>query len=121
MIASQSRDVDIIATVVVIIADGYAEAVDIDIEPAAFCNVGEGAVVIVAVKRGRCSASMRNQILAVDQEDIQPAISIRVEKCRSRTHCFGQPFLTAAASVMREVNAGTCRDICEADRLGGVR
>ncbi len=51
VIAVERGDVDVVAAVVVEIADGHAHSVHLHIQAAAGGDVGEGAVMIVAVKR----------------------------------------------------------------------
>ena len=53
LVAVERGDVDVVAAVVIVIADRHAQAIDLDIESAASRYVGERAVAIIAIKRGR--------------------------------------------------------------------
>jgi hypothetical protein len=53
-VAFERGDVDVVAPVVVEIGHGHADAVDFDVEAAAARDVGERAVMIVAVERCGC-------------------------------------------------------------------
>ena len=56
-VAFERGDVDVVAAVVVVIGDGHAHAVHLDVEAAAGGDVGERAVVVVAIERGQRSAA----------------------------------------------------------------
>ena len=52
-VAFERGDVDVVAAVVVVVGDGHAHAVHFDVEAAAARDVGERAVVVVAIERGQ--------------------------------------------------------------------
>src|SRR6202035_2112406 len=52
MVAVERGDVDVLAAVVVVVPDGHPHAVHLDVQAAATGDVGEGAVVVVAVEGG---------------------------------------------------------------------
>ncbi len=69
-------------------------------------DVGERAVVIVAVERGDGLPSAGDEVLAVDEEDVGPAVAIGVEEGAAGAHGLGQILLAGAARVVNEVDAG---------------
>ena len=101
MIAAERGDVDVVAAVVIVIADGHADAVDLDVEAAARGDVGERAVVIVAIERGGGAAAVRRPVLSVDEQNVEPAIAIRIEERAART-----PSSPAATSCPRGRSCG---------------
>src|ERR1700733_6680700 len=101
MIAAKRRNINIFAPIVVIIRNADTDAIDIDIESAAFGDIGESAVVIIAIKRGRSVAAFGNQIFAVYEKDVEPAVAIGIEKRAAGAHGFRQPFFAGAAGVVR--------------------
>ena len=115
MIAIERGDVDVVAAVIVVIADGHAHAVDFDIEAAARGDVGEGAVAVVAVERGGGAAAARREVLAVDEQDIRPAVAIGIEESDAGAQRFRQVLLAGAAGVVREVDASLRGDVSEDD------
>jgi hypothetical protein len=115
VVAEEARDVEIVTAVVIVIANGDAERVHIDVEPATLRDVRERPVVIIAIECGGRAASMGDQVLAVDHQNVQPAIAIGVEERSAGAHGLRQPLLTAAAGVVREVDSGGRCDVCELD------
>ncbi len=116
VIAAECGDVDVVAAVIVVVADGHAQAIDFDVEAAAFGDVGEGAVVIVAIERGGGVPAVRSPVLAVDQQDVEPAIAIGIEKGAAGSHGLRQPFLAGAPGIVREVDARSRGHVGEAYR-----
>ncbi len=57
-----------------------------------------------------------DQILAVHQQNIEPAVAVDIEKGAARPHRFRQPLLARAPGVVREMDAGRVRDVGEPDR-----
>src|SRR5436853_4505905 len=100
MIATQRRDVKIVPPIVIVVPDGYAEPIDLNIQPATLGDIGERAVVIIVIEC-RCGAPPAwHQIFAVNEQDIQPAVPIGIEKGATRPHGFRKPLLSCAASIV---------------------
>ena len=121
-VAFERGDVDVVAAVVIVVADGDAHAVHLDVEAAAARDVGEGAVAIVAIERGGGAAAARGAVLAVDEQDVGPAVAIDVEEGAARAHGLGQILLARASAVVGEVDAGGGGDVGErgpVSRRGG--
>ena len=121
VVAAESGDVDVVAAVVIVIADRHAEAVDFDVEAAAARHVGERAVAVVAVERGGGVAAVRDEVLAVDEEDVEPAVAVDVEEGAARAHGLGEPLLARASGVVGELDSGGGGDVGEADGSAGGR
>ncbi len=120
MIAAKCSNINVFAPIVVVIGNADADAVNINIESAAFGDVGESAVVIIAIESGGGMAAFWNQIFAIDDQNVEPAIAIGVEERAAGTHGFGQPFFPAATGVVRELDAGCGGNIREMNRVRGV-
>ena len=114
VIAAEGGDVHIVAAVVVVIADRYAHAMDFDIQAASSRNIGEGPVVIVAVKRRGGVPAPRSPVRPIDQQDVEPAVSIGIEEGAAGTQRLGLAISTRLAGVMKKVNAGGGGNVSEA-------
>jgi hypothetical protein len=68
----------------------------------------------VIESRGRM-ASVRDEILAVDEQNVGTPVGIGIEERDSGTHGLGQPLLAASARVVGKANARRRRDIGEFD------
>ena len=100
MVAVERGNVDVVAAVVIVIGHGHAHAVHFDVEAAARGDVGEGAVVIVAVERGGGLRPLRRPVLAVDQQDVGPAVAIGIEERRTpEPMVSGRYFLPALPAL----------------------
>src|SRR6185437_10120859 len=116
MALAERGDKNIIAAVVVVISDGYAQAVHFDSQAGLTGDVGERSVAIVAVERhGGMRAGMTGPILSIDQQDVLPAVIVIVQKSDARAQCFRQPHLAERAIVGNEMNACGARDILKSD------
>ncbi len=77
--------------VVVVIADGDAHAVQLDIESCGFGDVGESAVAIVAIELQRGAlAVVAGPVHAVDEQNVLPAVGFVIEKGAAGAESFGQ-------------------------------
>ena len=92
-IAFERRDVDVVPAVVVVVADGDAHAVHLDVEAAAGGHVRERAVLVVAIERVQRAPGPGLPVLRVDQEDVGPAVVVRVEERDARAERLGQVLL----------------------------
>ena len=119
-VAFERGDVDVVAAVVVVVADGHAHAVHLDVQAAAGGDVGERAVLIVAVERAEGLAAARRPVLAVDQQDVGPAVAIGIEERAARAQRLRQKLLPGPAAVVREVDAGLRGDVGELARRCGA-
>src|ERR1019366_1836825 len=84
-------------------------------------DIGEGAVVIVAIERRQGAAPARRPVLAVDEQNVGPAVAIGIEKGAPRAHGFRQILLARAAAVVDEVYARLRRHVGEyGSGVGGL-
>ena len=58
---------------------------------------------------------MAGKVLAVDQENVLPAVAIVIDECAARAQSFRQVFFPEGAVVVDEVDAGGFGDVGEAD------
>ena len=63
----------------------------------------------------------RRPVLAVDQQDVGPAVAVSVEESTSRAHRLRQKLLPCPAAVVRELDAGLRGNIRELLTGGGGR
>ena len=118
VIAFERGDVEVVAAVVVVVAGGDAQAVHLDVEPAARGDRGEGAVAVVPVERGERLAALRRPVLAVNQHDVGPAVAVGVEEGASRPERLRQVLVPGAPAVVGEPDAGGLGDVLEDDADG---
>ena len=80
-VLADAGDENVRKAVVVVIADGDAHAVHFNVETGAMGDVGESAVAIVAIE-AQCGALalVLRPVHAVDQQDVQPAVRVVIEK-----------------------------------------
>ena len=117
-VAFERGDVDVVAAVVVVVADGHAHAVHLDVQAAARGDIGEGAVVVIAIERRQRFAAARRPVLAVDQQDVGPAVAIGIEEGHAGAQRFGQVLLAGPPAVVHELDAGLRGHIGEGNGRG---
>src|SRR5262249_23194390 len=93
--------------------------IHLDVEAAAARDVGERAVVVVAVEGGKRLSASRNQVLAIDEENVGPAVVIRVEEGAPGAQGLGEVLLAGTPGIVDEVDAGLRSDIGEGDGSAG--
>ena len=119
---AEAGDVDIVPTVVVVIADGDAHAVDFNPEPRLRGHVGKRSVAVVVVKPKRgVLADVAGKILAAHEHNVGFAVVIVVDEGATRAHGLGQEFLSKGPGVVNEADPGLARDIDKVDGFGGRR
>ena len=92
-IAFERGDVDVVAAVVIVIGDRNAHAIHLHIQAAAGGDIGERAVVIVAIERRQRFAAARRPVFAVDEQNVRPAIAIGIEERHAGSQGLRQIFL----------------------------
>ena len=99
-------------SVVVIVRNSHAHAVHLDIQSGGAGDVGKGSVAIVAVQVGRgAAAPVPRPVHPVDQQNIEPAVVVIVEKSTPRPQRFGQILTAKGAVVVVKIEAGRGGDI----------
>src|SRR5437660_12242024 len=84
---ADASDEDVGEAIVVVIADGHAHSVELDIEARAARYVGECAVAIVAVKPKSGTLSfVAGPVRTVDQKDVLAAVVVVVGGLTARAH-----------------------------------
>ena len=118
-VAVQAGDVQIRTPVVVVVGRRDAEPVHLDSEARRRRDVGERAVVVVAVQGvARRCALVAGPARRVDEEEILESVAVGVEERDARAHCLRQVLLAERAARVPEADAGSGRDIGEDGRRG---
>jgi hypothetical protein len=116
MVLAVGGDEEIVVAIVVVVADSDAKSVHGDGEAGLLCDVSEGAVVVVAVERGRGDAAgMAWPPGTVDEEDVLPAVVVVVDEGDAGTEGFRKILFAESAVVVDEMDAGGSGDIDEMD------
>ena len=120
MALADSGNENVVEAVVVVVADGHTESEERNAEAGFARHVGKGAVMIVVVELQAWSAPFLQwpgPVLAVDQQDVGPAVVVVIDESAARAHGFRQPFLSKGSVVVGEVDAGLGGDVAEGDVL----
>ena len=105
-----ARDEQIGEAVVVVVADGDAHPIQLDVESRRPRDVGERTVPVVAKQAQRRSlALVTGPVHAVDQQDVLPAVGVVVEKRAARAERLRQQLAAVRAAVVRELQTGRPR------------
>jgi len=118
MIAAHRRYIQIVAAIVIVIADGHSHPMNLDIETTAARNIGECPLAVIPIKGRHGAMAVRNPVAAVQQQDVELAVAIRIKKCYARTHRFGEPLPAGPAGIMGEMDSRRGRHIGEMN-IGG--
>jgi hypothetical protein len=117
MILTERGDENIVAAIVVVIADRHAHSKHLDRQASFRRHVGKGSVVIVVIKRGmRRVIVMLWPIGAVYEENVLPAVVVVIEKRHAGAHRLRQKFLSVRAVVVREMNSRRSSDVFKVNR-----
>ena len=121
-VLAHRRDVEVGEAVVVEVSHGHAEAIHFDVKARLACHIREATLAIVAQQaHGGAAALMPRPILPVQQQDVQPAVVVIVEKRAARSHCFGQKLCPVRAGFMAKLDPRRRRDIGEPEAGIGRR
>jgi hypothetical protein len=115
-VAADRGDEDVDPAVVVVVADGDAHAVQLDVQSRLFGDVGEAAGPVVPVQgEGRALRTLvSGPVTGVDQQDVLVPTVVGIEYRDAGTDGFGQQALAEGAVDMGEVDAGLGGDVGEA-------
>ena len=119
LIAGHVGNENVGATIVVVVTNGDAHAIACSGDAGFFRDVGEGAVVVVAVKTvpivGRGFFERRN-FGAVDAINVEESVVVVVEQRNAGNHRFGLVFVGCGAIARDEMEASLLGDLFKADR-----
>src|SRR3989475_8047128 len=119
MTLPQRTEEQIVVAVVVVIADSNTQAKHGDSQARLSRHVGECAVVIVAIKLGRGSdALVTRPIFTIHQQNVWPAVIVKIDEGAARTHGFRQIFFSESAVVVNKMDAGLSGNVTKPDLLG---
>ncbi len=121
VVGADARDVEISIAVTVEVPGGATHAVGLQIESGLTGDVTESQASEVLVKLlGRRSAGLAFEARAVEEEQIEPVVTVVVEDDDAGAHRLREPFETEGTRVVSEVDAAVRGDVDEADLLGAV-
>ena len=103
----ERRHVHVVSAVIVVIAHGDAHAVHLDIQPAGRGDIGERAVLVIAIQGVKGALGAGLPVPRVDQEHVGPAVAIGVQKRGAGPERLRQELLAGAAAVVDELDAGS--------------
>jgi len=111
----ERADEDVVASVVVIVADGRAEAVQRHAQSGLRRYVRKCAIAVVAKKMGRGRAIFRVacEISPVYQQNILITVAIVINERAARAHRFRKPLFSESAVVVGETQPGLGRDVAK--------
>ena len=118
MTLPQRAEEQIVVAVVVVITDRNAQAKHGDSQSRFEGYVGKCPVVIVAIELGRGNYPLVSwPIFTIHQQNVWPAVIVKIDKGAARTHGLRQIFLSESAIVVDEMDAGLSRDVTKSDLL----
>jgi len=121
-VLANARDEDIGISVVVVVADGYAHAVELDIKAGSRRYIGEGAVAIVVIEaKSTVGFLMTRPVRAIDEKDVLPTVAIIVEKGASGAESFRQELPAEGAAIVLKMDTGLACDVGKAESDGIAR
>src|SRR6266403_2605552 len=99
-------DENVVEAVVIVITDGHAQTIHRNAEARFAGHVGERAVVIVVIKLrgGGAALRMADPVLAINEQNIGPAVVVIIDERATGAHGFGQPLLAEGAVIVREAD-----------------
>jgi hypothetical protein len=120
-VAFESRDVDVVASVIIKVSYGHPDAIHFHIQAAALRNIGERPIMVIAIQR-RCSVPPAGSpVFPVHQKDIDPTVAIGIEERCARAEGLWEVFLSLFTRVMYELDARLSRDIGKLNFVRGRR
>ena len=114
VIAAKFREVEVGPAVVVEVAGRGAQAIDRDVQPRRRRDVGERAIVVVAVERRRGAfRGLAGPRLRIDEEEILPPVAVGVEDDDARPHRLGKVLLAESPVFVPEGDPGLVAHVPE--------
>ncbi len=111
-VLADTRDQDVRESIVVVICDSDAHAVEFDIESGGAGYVGEGSVAIVFIKLQRgASALVAGPVHRIYEQDVGVAVGVVIEKSATGAECFWKKFASVSAAVVVEIDSGLLADV----------
>jgi hypothetical protein len=119
---ADARHENVREPVVVVIANGDAHAIHLDIQPRRPRHIRKRSVTIVVIQaHGATVALVPRPVHAVDDENVLPAVVVVIEKSTTGPQRFGQILAAECAAVVTIGDAGLRRDIHQAKAGSGRR
>ena len=120
---TDARDENVGKAIVVVISDGHAHSVHLEIQSGILRHVGKSAVAVVAVElQSGTLAFVTGPVHAVHKKDVLPAVAVVVEKRAARAQRFREQLATIGAAIVLKVNSNRIRNIgqTESKRCGWI-
>src|SRR5205814_2345153 len=118
-VLADAGDQDVGKTVIVIVADSYAHAIDLDVETCLAGYVGEAPIAIIAVKPQRTAlAFMPRPIHPIDQENVLPAVTVVVQESAAGTERLRKKLSPIRSTVVVKLNARSSGNVYQAETWG---
>ena len=120
MVPVERGYVDVVMAVVIIVAHGATEAVELSCESRFFGHVGKRAIVVIVIERWiGMSGPMPGPVLGVYKEDVLPSIAVVIDHADTAAHGFWQVLLAEGAGVMAKVNPRLRSHVSKSNGPGG--
>ena len=111
-----ASDENVGETIIIVIADGHAHAVDLDVEAGASRHVRKRAVAVVPVEPQRGSlALVSGPVHAVHQQDVLPAIAVIIKERAARAQSLRQQLAAIGAAVVPKLDSRSVRHVGQAE------
>src|SRR6266446_3803237 len=117
-------DENIGETIIVVIADGDAHSVKLDVEAGAAGHVGECAIAIVAVEpKSGALTLVAGPVRAVDQKNVLPAVTVVVEERAAGAQGLWEQLAAISTAVVMKLDSRCIGNVDQAEskRSGWIR
>ena len=105
----ESRNIQIVEAVAVVVTNGNTTAVTAESNPCGSSDIGEGAIVIIAIELCRVRGVRRigGNVRSLNNIEIEPAVAVKVKDSDTGAHGFNQPEPPIGRAEVRDQE--TCR------------
>ena len=106
--------------VVVVIADGHAHAIHLDIETGGFGDIAKRSVAIVAIQlHGGSLALVARPVHRVHEQNVLPAVRVVIQEGATGAQRFRQEFAAIGAIVLAKMNTSGFGGVGQAELWRG--
>src|ERR1700745_760208 len=115
-VLANARDENVGISLVVVVADSNAHAIELDIKAGSRGYIGEGAVAIVVKEAKRAAGFLvARPVGTIDEQNVLPAVTIIVEKGAPEAESFRQDLPAEGAAIVLEMDTGLACDVRKAE------
>src|SRR5437016_11374639 len=109
----------IVVAVIVVVAHSHAHAKHLHLQSRLVGYVRERAVLIIVIELRRgVFLNVAGPVHAVHEKNVRPSVIVVVDEGHTRSHRFGEKFLSESAIVVDAAEPGLLRDVPELDGWG---